>query len=184
MRLATNAANAVDSAVRSPSPPNLTPVVACHQERSGRSPPRVFSTAILRPPSKAERTPGSSRSPLMRMWYTSLDTSAHCRVRMSSVGACPISHMASRSALVCLTHSAAACWMAVVGPNVTPRAVAVPSLSRTLVVLCTYGVSQPTNSCLRAAGQSSRQELLTLLSTMVPRVAPKVPSAWSRACSH
>ena len=38
MRLATKAGSATQSAVRRPKPPQVTPVVACHQEWSGKSP--------------------------------------------------------------------------------------------------------------------------------------------------
>ena len=38
MRLATEAGSAAPSAVRRPSRPQVTPVVACRQERSGKSP--------------------------------------------------------------------------------------------------------------------------------------------------
>ena len=37
MRLATNAGSGMPSAVRWPSPPQVTPVVACHQEWTSRS---------------------------------------------------------------------------------------------------------------------------------------------------
>ena len=44
MRLATKAGRATVTAVRSPRPPTVTPLVACHHEWSGRSPDRELLT--------------------------------------------------------------------------------------------------------------------------------------------
>ena len=81
MRLATKAGSAMPSAVRRPSPPQETPVVACHQEWSGKSPLSEALTDASNCPSKATSRSLSSMSSLTRMWYMSLETSAHCLVR-------------------------------------------------------------------------------------------------------
>ena len=54
-RQATDAGSAMPSAVQRPSPPQVTPVVACHQEWSGKSPLSEALTEARSCPSKATR---------------------------------------------------------------------------------------------------------------------------------
>ena len=55
MRLATKAGKATVTAVRSTRPPTDTPVVACHQEWSGRSPHRVADGGAKLPVERGEQ---------------------------------------------------------------------------------------------------------------------------------
>ena len=64
MRHATNAGSAMPIAVRRPSPPQVTPVVACHQEWSGKSPLSEALTEAPSCPSKATSRSLSRMSPL------------------------------------------------------------------------------------------------------------------------
>ena len=87
IRLAMKAIRATPRAVRRPKPPQVTP---------GGLPPRVVrQVAAERGTHRGAQLPikrrpagrGRGRRPLMRMWYMSLDTSAHCLVSTTSVGA-------------------------------------------------------------------------------------------------
>ena len=134
MRLATKAGRAAVTAVRSPKPPAVTPVVACHQEWSGRSPHREVLTEARSCPSNVASRSWSRMSPLMRMWYMSLETSAHCRVRTSSVGAWSTPSMAVRSSPHARTDSQARALICSRVPKAEPRAVAPASGPRTTTV--------------------------------------------------
>ena len=134
MRLATKAGRPTVTAVRSPRPPAHTPVVACHQEWSGRSPHREVQTETQSCPSNEASRSWSKTSPLMRMWYMSLETSAHCRVRTSSVGAWSTPLMAERKSSQARTDSQARALICSREPKAEPRAVVPASGLRTTTV--------------------------------------------------
>ena len=75
-RLATKAGSAIPSAVRRPSPPQVTPVVACHQGWSGKSPLSEALAEARNCPSNASNGSWSRRS----LWCAR-DTRAWTRLR-------------------------------------------------------------------------------------------------------
>ena len=124
------------------------------------------------------------RSPLVRMWYMSLDTSAHCLVSASSVAAWSMPTMAVRSSAVFstafVTTDCRCSWL----PKGAPRAVVDPSESNISTDSLTYAVSHPANSCRLSTGQRSLAELFAFPSTILPRVPLKVLIPLSTARSH
>ena len=98
MRLATKAGKATVTAVRSPRPPTDTPVVACHQEWSGRSPPRELLTETRSCPSNEANKSWSRMSPLMHVIQELGEISA--LPRQDEFGGCVVHFVDGRAQFV------------------------------------------------------------------------------------
>ena len=91
----------------------------------------------------------------MRMWYMSLDTSAHCLVSTISVGAWSTLTIAEHISSQARTDSQARVLTCSREPKADPSAVVPQSEPRMATVSWTYSVCHPTDPDMRSGGQSS-----------------------------